>query len=122
MVSSRQRRLSGVVSIKAETRYLDYSGRDDVLNGGVRMVPIRTHKGEFKVAVVVRQAVDRGAEVDAACEVGVGDRFLEWACGPDDRPPASPPRHPAFVGDDGEKSRPGSTELRPDPVVVAASP
>jgi proline iminopeptidase len=32
-----------------ETPYLDYSGRDDVLSGGVRMVPIRTPKGDFKV-------------------------------------------------------------------------
>ena len=35
--------------IKAETRYLDYSGRDDVLSGGVRMIPIDTPKGVFKV-------------------------------------------------------------------------
>ncbi len=34
---------------QAETRYLDYSGRDDVLSGGVKMIPIRTPKGEFKV-------------------------------------------------------------------------
>ena len=29
--------------------YLDYSGRDDVLAGGVRMVPIQTPAGPFKV-------------------------------------------------------------------------
>ncbi|HVC15063.1 MAG TPA: proline iminopeptidase-family hydrolase [Acidimicrobiales bacterium] len=29
--------------------YLDYSGREDVLGGGVRMVPIETPAGEFKV-------------------------------------------------------------------------
>ena len=29
--------------------YLDYSGRDDVLSGGVKMVPITTPKGAFKV-------------------------------------------------------------------------
>ncbi|MCI0686627.1 MAG: proline iminopeptidase-family hydrolase [Sporichthyaceae bacterium] len=29
--------------------YLDYSGRDDVLTGGVRMIPIQTAKGEFRV-------------------------------------------------------------------------
>jgi len=29
--------------------YLDYSGRDDVISGGVRMIPITTAKGEFKV-------------------------------------------------------------------------
>jgi proline iminopeptidase len=35
--------------MKAETGYLDYSGRDDVLGGGARMIPITTPKGEFKV-------------------------------------------------------------------------
>jgi proline iminopeptidase len=30
-------------------RYLDSSGRPDVLSGGVRMIPIRTPKGEFRV-------------------------------------------------------------------------
>jgi proline iminopeptidase len=34
---------------EAETRYLDYSGRDDTLGGGVKMIPIRTSKGDFKV-------------------------------------------------------------------------
>ena len=29
--------------------YLDYSGRDDVLSGGVKMIPIETEKGTFKV-------------------------------------------------------------------------
>ncbi len=29
--------------------YLDYSGRDDVLSGGVRMIPIETPKGTFHV-------------------------------------------------------------------------
>jgi proline iminopeptidase len=29
--------------------YLDYSGRDDVLSGGVKMIPIDTPKGTFKV-------------------------------------------------------------------------
>lgn len=29
--------------------YLDYSGRDDILSGGVKMIPITTPKGEFKV-------------------------------------------------------------------------
>ena len=29
--------------------YLDYSGRDDRLSGGVRVIPINTPKGEFKV-------------------------------------------------------------------------
>ena len=30
-------------------RYLDYSGRDDRLSGGVKRVPIQTPKGEFTV-------------------------------------------------------------------------
>lgn len=29
--------------------YLDYSGRPDLLGGGVRMIPVRTSKGEFRV-------------------------------------------------------------------------
>jgi proline iminopeptidase len=29
--------------------YLDYSGRDDVLSGGVKMIPITTAKGTFRV-------------------------------------------------------------------------
>jgi proline iminopeptidase len=29
--------------------YLDYTGRDDVVAGGVRMIPITTQKGEFRV-------------------------------------------------------------------------
>jgi proline iminopeptidase len=35
--------------IQAEARYLDYSGRDDALSGGVKMVTIHTPKGDFKV-------------------------------------------------------------------------
>ena len=31
--------------------YLDYSGRDDVLSGGSRMVPVNTPKGQFRVWV-----------------------------------------------------------------------
>ena len=31
------------------SEYLDYTGRDDVLSGGVRMIPIDTPAGEFKV-------------------------------------------------------------------------
>ncbi len=31
------------------TSYLDYTGRPDLLSGGVRMIPIRTPKGEFRV-------------------------------------------------------------------------
>ena len=33
----------------ASSRYLDYSGREDVLSGGVRMIPIQTPKGTFRV-------------------------------------------------------------------------
>lgn len=29
--------------------YLDYTGRDDILSGGVRMIPIETPKGTFRV-------------------------------------------------------------------------
>ncbi len=31
------------------SNYLDYSERDDVLSGGVKMIPIQTSSGEFKV-------------------------------------------------------------------------
>ena len=33
----------------AASSYLDYSGRDDVLSGGVKMIPIETPKGTFRV-------------------------------------------------------------------------
>src|SRR5580704_3475555 len=36
-------------SMKAVCEYLDYSGRADLLAGGVRMVPIETPAGRFKV-------------------------------------------------------------------------
>jgi proline iminopeptidase len=29
--------------------YLDYSGRDDVLSGGVKLIPVHTPKGDFRV-------------------------------------------------------------------------
>lgn len=32
-----------------ESSYLDYSTRDDILSGGVKMIPIQTSAGEFKV-------------------------------------------------------------------------
>jgi proline iminopeptidase len=32
-----------------ETAYLDYSQRDDILSGGVKIIPIQTSKGEFNV-------------------------------------------------------------------------
>jgi len=38
-----------VIPMKPVCEYLDYAGRDDVLGGGVRMVPIETPVGAFKV-------------------------------------------------------------------------
>ncbi len=35
--------------VAAPPAYLDYSGRDDVLSGGVRMIPVTTPKGTFRV-------------------------------------------------------------------------
>ena len=35
--------------IKANASYLDYSGRDDVLSGGVKLVSVHTPKGDFRV-------------------------------------------------------------------------
>jgi proline iminopeptidase len=32
-----------------ESSYLDYSGKDDVLSGGVKMIPIKTSSGDFNV-------------------------------------------------------------------------
>ena len=32
-----------------ESSYLDYSTRDDILSGGIKMIPIQTSVGEFKV-------------------------------------------------------------------------
>lgn len=32
-----------------KSTYLDYSGRDDLLGGGVKMIPIKTESGEFNV-------------------------------------------------------------------------
>ena len=29
--------------------YFDNTGREDILTGGIRMIPIQTHAGEFKV-------------------------------------------------------------------------
>jgi proline iminopeptidase len=39
----------GAETKAAPSSYLDYSGRDDRLAGGVRMIPIATPKGTFKV-------------------------------------------------------------------------
>ena len=38
-----------MADIQPTTPYLDYRGRDDVLSGGVRLIPIDTPKGSFKV-------------------------------------------------------------------------
>jgi hypothetical protein len=35
--------------MQAPESYFDQSGRDDVLSGGVKLVPITTPKGEFRV-------------------------------------------------------------------------
>lgn len=35
--------------MQAPEGYFDQSGRDDVLSGGVKLVPITTPKGEFRV-------------------------------------------------------------------------
>jgi proline iminopeptidase len=40
--------LEGTIMDKA-SGYLDYSGRDDVLSGGVKMVPVSTPEGAFRV-------------------------------------------------------------------------
>jgi proline iminopeptidase len=37
-----------VVPAETAPSYLDYAGRTDLLGGGVRMIPIRTPKGEFR--------------------------------------------------------------------------
>jgi len=37
------------LSKKEDCSYLDYSGKEDVLSGGVKMIPIKTEKGIFKV-------------------------------------------------------------------------
>ena len=42
-------RTSSAGSIAARIDYFDYSGRDDVLSGGVKMIPITTPKGTFHV-------------------------------------------------------------------------
>ena len=36
-------------AVMAPEDFLDYSGRDDVLSGGARMIPIRTPSGTFRV-------------------------------------------------------------------------
>ena len=39
--------MNGIPRVPAA--YLDYSGRDDVLSGGVKLIPIETPKGTFRV-------------------------------------------------------------------------
>ncbi len=44
--------MTGQYGVKSENfpaDYLDYRGRDDVLSGGVKMIPVETEKGAFKV-------------------------------------------------------------------------
>jgi len=36
-------------AMQASASYFDQSGRDDVLSGGVKLIPISTPKGEFRV-------------------------------------------------------------------------
>ena len=36
-------------SVSVRPAYLDYTGRDDLLSGGVRMIPVDTPKGTFRV-------------------------------------------------------------------------
>ena len=40
---------AGTSAPPAASSYLDYSGKDDVLSGGVKMIPIDTPKGKFTV-------------------------------------------------------------------------
>src|SRR5579863_1417522 len=42
---------SGTGGTRAMSGYLDYSGRDDVLGGGARRIPVRTPKGTYQVWV-----------------------------------------------------------------------
>jgi proline iminopeptidase len=35
--------------VTAVCDYLDYSGRDDVLSGGVRVIPVSTPSGTYRV-------------------------------------------------------------------------
>jgi proline iminopeptidase len=37
------------IVVLASSSYLDYSNRDDVLSGGVKMIPVSTPKGKFRV-------------------------------------------------------------------------
>jgi proline iminopeptidase len=41
----------GVEGVRTIGGYLDYSGRDDVLSGGSRMIPVTTPAGQFRVWV-----------------------------------------------------------------------
>src|SRR5215510_9363631 len=46
---SGRKRATSVVRCAMTAAYLDYSGRDDVLTGGVKLIPIDTPKGRFRV-------------------------------------------------------------------------
>jgi proline iminopeptidase len=40
---------TGGISLTAPADYLDYTGRDDLLSGGVKMIPVDTPKGTYRV-------------------------------------------------------------------------
>jgi proline iminopeptidase len=52
-VGDRERAFAKEAAMPGDDRdpgdYLDYSGRDDVLGGGVRLIPVATPKGTFRV-------------------------------------------------------------------------
>ena len=45
--SCKENSVKNPTSLKSN--YLDYSKRDDIISGGVKMVPIKTSAGEFNV-------------------------------------------------------------------------
>jgi proline iminopeptidase len=45
----REKALERAAGASIPANYLDYSGRDDALTGGVKMIPVRTPKGTFRV-------------------------------------------------------------------------
>lgn len=47
--TNRPAQTQSTPAAKASNAYTDYSGRDDLLSGGVKMIPITTPKGTFRV-------------------------------------------------------------------------
>jgi hypothetical protein len=45
---------------RSATAYLDYSGRDDLLSGGVKLIPIETPKGPFRGLITFIHDVNAG--------------------------------------------------------------